>query len=134
MPQLPRNGSLHDLSAEGRGPASAGPRHPPLVVGIGASAGGLEAFCTFFAHMPADDDFAFVLVQHLSPEHVSALADILSRSTSMSVVEAFDGQRVLAKHVYVIPPDATLTILNGELQVSTPAPPATAAMAHQYVF
>jgi two-component system CheB/CheR fusion protein len=96
---------------------------PPLVVGIGASAGGLEAFRSFFSHMPASDDFAFVLIQHLSPEHVSALAEIVSRSTSMEVVEAVDGQRVLARHVYVIPPDATLTILNGELQVSTPAPP-----------
>ncbi|MBE1161564.1 chemotaxis protein CheB [Dyella acidiphila] len=97
--------------------------YPPLIVGIGASAGGLEAFRSFFAHMPANDDFAFVLVQHLSPEHVSALAEIVSRSTSMEVVEATDGRRVLAKHVYVIPPDATLTIVNGELQVTTPAPP-----------
>ena len=97
--------------------------YPPLIVGIGASAGGLEAFRSFFSHMPASEDFAFVLIQHLSPEHVSALAEIVSRSTSMEVVEAVDGQRVLAKHVYVIPPDATLTIVNGELQVSTPAPP-----------
>ncbi|GLQ52338.1 chemotaxis methyltransferase [Dyella flava] len=97
--------------------------HSPLIVGIGASAGGLEAFRTFFSHMPASDDFAFVLIQHLAPEHVSALADIVSRSTSMEVVEAVDGQRVLARHVYVIPPDATLTIAEGELQVSTPAPP-----------
>jgi len=96
---------------------------PPLIVGIGASAGGLEAFRTFFSHMPADEGFAFVLIQHLSPEHVSALADIVSRSTSMVVTEASDGERVLAGHVYVIPPDATLTISDSTLKVSRPAPP-----------
>jgi two-component system, chemotaxis family, CheB/CheR fusion protein len=98
-------------------------RLAPLIVGIGASAGGLEAFKTFFLNMPADGEFAFVLVQHLSPTHDSMLAELVGRHTTMPVTEAHDGEHVVPGHVYVIPPDATLTIADGVLQVSTPAPP-----------
>ncbi len=102
----------------------ATPRDEPLtIVGIGASAGGLEAFKTFFAQMPVDSGMAFVLVQHLAPQHDSLLAELIGRSTTMPVAEAFDGELVVADHVYVIPPDATLTIADGALQVSKPAPP-----------
>ncbi|MFC5436954.1 chemotaxis protein CheB [Rhodanobacter umsongensis] len=109
-----------------RAPAKAGkpPSTPPMIVGIGASAGGLEAFKAFFAHMPADSgQLAFVLVQHLAPDHTSLLADLVGRNTSMPVVEAAQGMRVKPRHVYVIPPNATLTIAQGVLQVSKPAPP-----------
>lgn len=94
-----------------------------MIVAIGASAGGLEAFKEFFSNMPADGELAFVLVQHLAPDHRSLLVELVGRSTSMPVLEATDGTKVLARHVYVIPPDATLAIANGVLQVSTPAPP-----------
>ncbi len=94
-----------------------------MIVGIGASAGGLEAFKAFFAHMPADAEFAFVLVQHLAPDHTSLLAELVGRGTSMPVIEAVQGMRVEPRHVYVIPPNATLTIADNALQVSTPAPP-----------
>ncbi|MEO8855702.1 MAG: chemotaxis protein CheB [Burkholderiaceae bacterium] len=94
-----------------------------MIVGIGASAGGLEAFKTFFAHMPADGELAFVLVQHLAPDHQSLLAELLGRSTAMPVLEAKQGMRVEPRHVYVIPPNATLTIADGVLQVGKPAPP-----------
>jgi two-component system CheB/CheR fusion protein len=94
-----------------------------LIVGIGASAGGLEAFKSFFAKMPADSGMAFVLVQHLAPQHDSLLTELIARGTAMPVVEATDGEPVQADHVYVIPPDATLTIHDGALQVSKPAPP-----------
>jgi two-component system CheB/CheR fusion protein len=100
--------------------ANNGPR---LVVGIGASAGGLEAFRTFFANMPADSGMAFVLVQHLSPQHESMLAKLLSAGTAMPVVEATDRLKLAADHVYVIPPNATLRIGGGQLLVSRPAPP-----------
>lgn len=94
----------------------------PLVVGIGASAGGLEAFTTFFTHMPPDSGMAFVLVQHLDPHHKSMLADLLGRHTAMPVVEATDGVRVRANHIFIIPPNATLTLRGGVLRVSKPAP------------
>lgn len=111
----------------GKGGPSAKLRKPPpastMIVGIGASAGGLEAFKAFFAHMPVDGELAFVLVQHLAPDHTSLLAELVGRSTSMPVLEATHGMRVEARHVYVIPPDATLTIAGGVLQVCKPAPP-----------
>ncbi|HET6654754.1 MAG TPA: chemotaxis protein CheB [Gammaproteobacteria bacterium] len=97
----------------------------PLIVGIGASAGGLEAFKTFFQHMPADSGMAFVLVQHLDPDRQSMLTELLQRETAMPVAEAEDGAPVEPDHVFVIPPNASLTIENGRLGVETPAPPRT---------
>jgi two-component system CheB/CheR fusion protein len=95
----------------------------PLIVGMGASAGGLTAFKSFFKHMPADSGMAFVLVQHLDPDHDSMLAELLGACTEMPVAEAKDGAELLANHVFTIPRDATLTIKNGRLAVETPAPP-----------
>jgi two-component system, chemotaxis family, CheB/CheR fusion protein len=102
-------------------PSIATPR--PLIVGIGASAGGLEAFRSFFAHSAADSGMVYVLVQHLSPDHKSMLVDLLGKSTNMPVIEAVDGMEVVANSVYVIPPDATMTISTGHLNVVKPAPP-----------
>jgi two-component system CheB/CheR fusion protein len=96
---------------------------PRLIVGIGASAGGLEAFTTFFANMSEDSGMAFVLVQHLDPHHKSMLVDLLGRHTEMKVIEAADGMRVAANRIFIIPPNATLTITDGALRVSKPAPP-----------
>ena len=117
---------LRLVSQDGQAPRSAtqkaeGPSH--LIVGIGASAGGLEAFRTFFENTPPDSGMAFVLVQHLAPDRRSMLAEILGKSTAMTVAEAVDGAEVLPNHVFVIPPDATLTIANGRLVVVKPAPP-----------
>ena len=95
----------------------------PLIVGIGASAGGLDAFKAFFAAMPADSGMAFVLVQHLEPSHKSILAELIGRQTTMTVAEARDGVPVAANCVFIIPPDATLTISGGVLAVEQPAPP-----------
>ena len=94
----------------------------PLIVGIGASAGGLDAFKTFFTNMAPDSGMAFVLVQHLSPTHKSLLADLLGKSTSMTVREAENGMNIAANCVYVIPPDATLMIRDRVLAVDKPAP------------
>src|SRR5215510_1105187 len=76
-----------------------------LIVGIGASAGGLESFASLLAGLPADPGLAFVLVQHLDPKHESLLTEILSRSTTMQVSEATEGVRVQRNHVYIIPPN-----------------------------
>ncbi|HWX65523.1 MAG TPA: chemotaxis protein CheB [Rhodanobacter sp.] len=108
------------------GPTAKTRKRPPIstmIVGIGASAGGLEAFKSFFAHMPVDGELAFVLVQHLAPDHNSLLAELVGRGTTMPVLEATHGMRVEPRHVYVIPPNATLTISDGVLQVCKPAPP-----------
>ncbi|HEX5326219.1 MAG TPA: chemotaxis protein CheB, partial [Acetobacteraceae bacterium] len=94
-----------------------------LVVGLGASAGGLDAFRTFLAHMPPDSGMAFVLIQHLDPHHKSLLVELLGKQTTMPVVQAEDGTTVAADHIYVIPPNAELAINAGILGVTTPAPP-----------
>jgi two-component system CheB/CheR fusion protein len=95
------------------------PATPP-VVGIGASAGGLEAFEGFFRACPDNTGMAFVLVSHLAPSHESLLAGILQRSTNMPVVQAEDQATVEANHVYIIPPNREMAMLNGELYLSLP--------------
>jgi two-component system CheB/CheR fusion protein len=102
--------------------APSQPTAKPLIVGIGASAGGLEAFTTFLEYMPADSGLAFVLVQHLAPDQESALAELLDRHTAMPVLAAEDGAPVEPDHVYTIVPNATLTIEGGCLRLEEPAP------------
>jgi two-component system CheB/CheR fusion protein len=80
------------------------------VVGVGASAGGLEAFTALLAGLPPDVGAAIVLIQHLEPSHVSNLAEILQRSTPMPVVQVGEGMRLLVDHVYVIPPNAVMRL------------------------
>jgi two-component system CheB/CheR fusion protein len=94
-----------------------------VIAALGASAGGLAAFEEFFRHMPADAGIAFIVVQHLAPDHASALSEILSRNTGMPVEEAQDNTRVLPNRVYTIPPNATLTVQNGTLRVTAPVQP-----------
>src|SRR6266446_9082749 len=82
-------------------------RNEPFpIVGIGASAGGLEAFTKLLKHLPADTGMGFVLVQHLDPVHESALTQLLTRATSMPVREITHNLRVKPDHVYIIPPNA----------------------------
>ena len=95
------------------------------VVGIGASAGGLAAFEAFFSGMPADIDpgMAFVLVQHLAPDHKSILADLIRRYTRMQVFEVEDGVRVQPNCAYIIPPNRDMAFVNGTLQLLDPSEP-----------
>ena len=107
-------------------PSSSEPyekRNGGLIVGIGASAGGLNAFKAFFSTMPVHSGIGFVLVQHLSPDHNSLLPELLGKTTAIPVVEAADGMVVDADRVYVIPPDATLALKDRRLRVTKPAPP-----------
>ena len=99
-----------------------------MVVGIGASAGGLEAFTQLLQHLPTDTGMGFVLVQHLDPEHESALTQILSRATSLPVREVTDNLPVEPNHVYVIPPNTNLSIADGVLKLQ---PRATIAGPHR---
>src|SRR5215510_1770748 len=88
------------------------------VVGIGASAGGLEAFKQLLAHLPNDTGVAFVFVQLLDPLRESILAELLSKATDMPVKEVKDGMRVEPNHVYVIPHNADMTVSRGVLRLS----------------
>jgi two-component system CheB/CheR fusion protein len=86
-------------------------------VGIGASAGGLEAFTGLLGALPTDTGMAFVLVQHLEPKHKSVLTALLARATSMPVAEVREGMHVEPNHVYVIPANADLSVLDGLLHI-----------------
>ncbi len=95
------------------------------IVGIGASAGGLAAFEAFFSGMPADKDpgMAFVLVQHLAPDHKSILTELITRYTRMKVYEVEDGMVVEPNCAYIIPPNKDMAFLNGTLQLLDPTAP-----------
>jgi two-component system CheB/CheR fusion protein len=101
----------------------AAPSFP--IVGIGASAGGLAAFEAFFSGMPKDSDpgMAFVLVQHLAPDHESILTDLIGRYTRMQVFEVKDGMPVKPNCAYIIPPNRDMAFLNGTLQLLEPSAP-----------
>ncbi|MBF0326733.1 MAG: PAS domain-containing protein [Alphaproteobacteria bacterium] len=90
------------------------------IVGLGASAGGLEAFEAFFRHVPAESGMAFVLVQHLDPSHASILTEILQRTTAMPVVEVTDQMVVEPNRVYVIPPNREMALFHGTLLLRLP--------------
>jgi two-component system CheB/CheR fusion protein len=89
-----------------------------LVVGLGASAGGIEALRSFFSHVPAESGAAYVVILHLSPDHDSKLAEVLQTTASISVTQVTHPVRVEADHVYVVPPNRRLEILDGMLTLS----------------
>ncbi|MFW6269833.1 MAG: chemotaxis protein CheB [Bacillota bacterium] len=88
------------------------------IVGIGASAGGLEALNTLFENMPSNLPMAFVVVQHLSPNHESHMVKLLSKKTTMKVHQAKDDMKVIANNIYLIPPSKVMTIFNQRLYLS----------------
>ncbi len=92
-----------------------------LIVGMGASAGGLEAFKEFFEAMPESSGMAFVLVQHLDPTHKSLMVQLLKSHTEMEVLEVKDNTKVEPDKVYVIPPNRDMAILNGTLHLLVPS-------------
>jgi two-component system CheB/CheR fusion protein len=106
---------VEEVPAEGK-PDPAG----PPVAGLGASAGGLEAFKKFFAAMPPDSGIAFVLVPHLDPAHESFMVELLARHTTMPVVQAANDMPIEANHVYIIPPNKYMTIRGGVLRLTGP--------------
>jgi two-component system CheB/CheR fusion protein len=93
------------------------------LVAIGASAGGLPALEEFIANAPLNAGLAWVVVQHLDPTRETVLVQLLQRSTRLPVCEAVEGLRVSPDAVYVIPPNATLTLIDGHLHVAVPGQP-----------
>ena len=91
------------------------PERSHLIVGIGASAGGLEALQQFFQHMPGNSGMSFVVIQHLSPDYKSLMADILGKHTEMTVVQAENEMEIDPDTVYLIPPKKNLTLKGGRL-------------------
>ena len=95
----------------------AAQNHPFPIVGVGASAGGVEAFSELLRNFPQEADIAFVLVQHLDPTHQSVLPEILGRLVKIPVTQVTDGMIVEPRHVYVIPANTTMLIRNGALRL-----------------
>ena len=106
------------------------------IVGIGASAGGLAAFEAFFSGMPADVEpgMAFVLVQHLAPDHSSILTTLMQRYTRMKVYEVEDGMTVQINCAYIIPPNRDMAFLNGTLQLMEPTEPRGHRLPVDFLF
>lgn len=95
---------------------------PNYIVGIGASAGGLEAIEAFFDNMPVDTGMAFVIVQHLSPDFKSLMSELLARHTTMKIHPVEDGMVVRANQVYLIPPRQNMVLKDGKLRLEPQAP------------
>jgi two-component system CheB/CheR fusion protein len=114
-------------------------RSPPrsaddfAVVGIGASAGGLEACSKLMDGVPASNGMAFILVQHLDPTHESMMVDLLAGHTSMTVRQATDGMPLEPDHLYVIPPGTYLSISDGALRLSLPQAPHGARLPFDFL-
>jgi two-component system CheB/CheR fusion protein len=93
----------------------AQPQFP--IVGLGASAGGLQALEDFFSAMPEDSGMAFVVVSHLAPDHATILPELIGRKTGMKVLQVEDGIQVAPNHFFVIPPNKEMAIINSTLQL-----------------
>ncbi|HET6282938.1 MAG TPA: chemotaxis protein CheB, partial [Polyangia bacterium] len=128
-------GPGEDRPREQESPAASTPESPPPIgiVGIGASAGGLEALGALLKNVKMDHT-AFVVIQHLAPNHDSMLAELLARVTPMKVVTIVDGMQIESNHVYVIPPNADVAILHGALHLLPPPPGRGPRLAIDYFF
>jgi two-component system CheB/CheR fusion protein len=117
-------------------PSDPLPRAPFPIVGIGASAGGLAAFEAFFSAIPPDvmTGMAFVLVQHLAPNHKSILTDLVQRYTRMQVEEVKDGMTVMPDCAYIIPPKLDMALFEGKLHLLEPSAPRGLRMPIDFFF
>lgn len=117
-----KGGPPHPNGSATSGPGRRGsPLKRPVftgyVVAIGASAGGLDALERFFDELPADTGAAFVVIQHLSPDHKSMMDNLLARHTDMPVLMAENGMELAANHVYLIPPGKNMTVAGSQLRL-----------------
>ena len=107
---------------------------PFPLVGVGASAGGLEAFSQFLEALPDDTGMAFVLIQHLDPTHKSELTAILARSTNMPVSEVIGGMPIESNHIYVIPPNTLLHLANRAFHLTPRSVSASPSLTIDHFF
>jgi two-component system CheB/CheR fusion protein len=107
-----------DSGPVGKPPAAEGPLY---YVGVGASAGGLEALRPFVANLPARANMTYLVAQHMSPDHRSLMVELLARETKLKVVEATNNLQPKADTIYVAPPNVDITVVKGKIKVSRPA-------------
>ncbi|MHB1014890.1 MAG: chemotaxis protein CheB [Desulfurivibrionaceae bacterium] len=136
-----RNKKLNPLKNGKNTPTSSSVVAPPRqknlffpIVGIGASAGGLEALEQFLGHVPEKSGMAFVIVQHLDPTHAGLLPELLQHTTGMEVFQTRDRMRVKPNCVYVIPPNKNMSILHGVLHLFEPMAPRGLRLPIDYFF
>ena len=116
--------SRHSAPSRGEDEESVETRTNRFVIAaLGASAGGLEALENFFKHTPPDTGIGFIVVQHLAPDHKSSLPELLARHTEMPVEQARDKVEARPNRIYIIPPNAILTVEGGRMRVRTPESP-----------
>jgi two-component system, chemotaxis family, CheB/CheR fusion protein len=120
--------------AVARVPAATRRKGRLRIIGLGASAGGLEACEQFFTHLPPDTGMAFVVVSHLDPDRKGMMPELLQRQTRLKVSQAEDGMKVLPNRIYVIPPNKDLSILHGRLQLLEPSAPRGLRMPVDFFF
>jgi two-component system CheB/CheR fusion protein len=107
---------------------------PFPIVGIGASAGGLEAFTQVLAQLPEQTGMAFLLVQHLDPTHESQLTELLAKVTRIPILEATDDLEVRPNHIYIIPPNANMALSKGHLRITRRAETRTPHLPVDFLF
>jgi two-component system, chemotaxis family, CheB/CheR fusion protein len=129
-----RRSAPEATSAPNVSPAEAAAGQPVSIVGVGASAGGLESFEQLLAALPEDAGMGYVLVQHLAPRHESILSELLARTTKMPVVEVTQGMKVEGNHIYVIPPNVDMSINHGVLHLTTLSPDRARRMPIDFFF
>jgi two-component system, chemotaxis family, CheB/CheR fusion protein len=105
-----------------------------IIIGIGASAGGLEPIHLLFDSMPANTDFSFVLIQHLSPDHKSLMKELLAKHTTMAVLEAQDGLRIERNKIYLIPSKQIARIVKGKFRLTDKERSSLPIMAIDHFF
>ena len=115
-------------------PARIAPATGVRVVGLGASAGGLDPLEQFLSKVPAASGLAYLVVQHMDPTHKTLLGELLQRATTMPVHEAVDAKRIEPNSVYVIPPDSELTLMGGALHLAKPVEPRGQRMPIDVLF
>ncbi|HZP59678.1 MAG TPA: chemotaxis protein CheB [Opitutaceae bacterium] len=124
--KLPKRQSARDAAKLTSAPAVKSKRsteHSFPIVGIGASAGGLEALVQFFKRVPVDSGMAFVIIQHLDPTQKGMMPELLQRSTAIKVMQVKDRTKVRPNWVYMIPPNSDMSLLHGMLHLLAPAAP-----------
>lgn len=126
--------SLNNHKTSSKKEHAASKQKPLYIVGIGGSAGSLEAYEQFFKNMPSDTGMAFVLVPHLDPTQKGIMPEIIQRLTKMKVFRVEDGMKVQPNNIYVIPPNKDMSIFHGTLHLMEPAAPRGLRMPIDYFF
>ncbi len=136
LPFSAHNSGYYEIMNDAEAPSSERATNYPgfLVVGVGASAGGLEAFMRLLKHIPRSTPLALVLVQHLARDQESLLPQLLAAQTELTIRDGTDGERIVAGHAYVIRPNTHMSVIDGHLRVQPRPPPRVNNLPIDHLF